>query len=85
VGVCAVDWSLENAAFGLGLGMQKKGGRQWGDRGGNTGVHISCETVGYQGIGELCKNLPYSMVAQLVEEIQSWVIGDVNGWLVWVS
>ncbi len=36
----AVDWSLENAAFGLGLGMQRQGGRQWGDRSGNTGVHI---------------------------------------------
>jgi len=55
------------------------------DHGGSLGVCIACKAISDQGIEEFGKHLPYPMVTWLVEEIQSWVVGNVNHWLVWVS
>jgi len=56
-----------------------------GNHGGSPGVCIARKAISDQGIGEFGKHPPYPMVTWLVEEIQSWVIGNVNHWLVWVS
>jgi len=55
-----------------------------GNSGGSPGVHVVHEAIGNQGIMEFGENMPYNMVAWLVKEIQSWVIGNVDCWLVWM-
>ncbi len=52
------------------------------DCGGSSGVCIACEAVGYQCIWRFGEDLPYPMVTWLVEEIQSWVIRNMDCGLV---
>jgi len=51
------------------------------DGGSNTSVVAACETIGDQGIGELCKDQPDAIAAGLVECVRSWVIREVDRWL----
>ena len=55
----------------------------WGNRGSNSSVGIWHKTIGNQSIGGICKDLPDSMMARLVEHVRDRVIGEVSHWLVW--
>jgi len=53
--------------------------------GGGSGIRIAHKAVGYQCIWRLREDSPYTMVTWLVEEVQSWVIRNVDCGLVQVS
>ena len=80
-------WAGALKVYCLGWAWGRKGdvvGRG-GNHGGSPGVCIVHKAISDQGIGEFGKHLPNPMVTWLVKDIQSWVIGNVDGWLVWVS
>jgi len=49
----------------------------------NSGVGVSHETIGNQGIEKLCKDAPDSMMTRLVESVRGRVIGEVDCRLMW--
>jgi len=83
VWVEAGDWSLENIAYWPGLETQKQDGRQWGIRCSNSSIGELHAVIGNQGIRELCKDMPDTMMIRLVEHVRGRIIREVDYRLMW--